>query len=116
VVKLVCLVRRKPGMTPAEFHRYWREQHGPLVIEASGKYLLRYEQNHRPLSSYKSDDDDGFDGLTVEWFESEDAFWAMVADPSYAERLHPDEQKFLDLDRIVWFLTEEPDVFIDTLS
>jgi hypothetical protein len=52
----------------------------------------------------------------VEWFESEDAFWAMVADPSYAERLHPDEQKFLDLDRIVWFLTEEPDVFIDTLS
>jgi uncharacterized protein (TIGR02118 family) len=116
MVKLVCLIKRKPGLSPEEFHRYWREEHGPLVVRASGQFLLRYEQNHRPLSDYGKGDDDNFDGAAIEWFESADDFWAMVKDPSYLAELYPDEDRFLDRDSMVWLLTQEPDVFIDKIS
>ena len=35
VVRLTCLLRRKPGLTPEEFHEHWREVHGPLIAAAS---------------------------------------------------------------------------------
>ena len=31
MVKMVAGLRRRAGMTPAEFRKYWREQHGPLI-------------------------------------------------------------------------------------
>ena len=48
MVKLTCLIRRKDGMSPEEFHTYWRDHHGPLVMSTqSGSHVLRYEQHHR---------------------------------------------------------------------
>ena len=34
-------------MSPEDFHEHWREDHSKLVIEHTGQYLLRYEQNHK---------------------------------------------------------------------
>ena len=31
MVRLTCLLRRKAGLTPAEFHEHWRTVHGPLI-------------------------------------------------------------------------------------
>ena len=31
MVKLTCLLKRKPGMSPETFHEYWRNHHGPLI-------------------------------------------------------------------------------------
>jgi uncharacterized protein (TIGR02118 family) len=115
VIKLICFVRRKPGMTADEFHRYWREEHGPLVARTkSGQYALRYEQNH-VVRGPATDDADGFDGVTVQWFESVDAFYASVAEPDYAE-IAADIEKFLDTSRLEFVLTEEPDVIVDRLK
>jgi uncharacterized protein (TIGR02118 family) len=108
VIKLICFVRRKPGMSPEDFHRYWRDEHGPLIARTkSGSHVLRYEQNHRIGS-----DDDGFDGVTEQWFASVEEFSASIAEPDYAE-IDADIKRFLDTDRLVWILTEEPDVIID---
>lgn len=38
-------ITRKPGMDEAEFHRYWREVHGPIA--AMIPQLRRYVQSHR---------------------------------------------------------------------
>jgi uncharacterized protein (TIGR02118 family) len=112
VIKLICFVRRKPGMTADEFHRYWREEHGPLVARTKmGSHVLRYEQNHVVRLN---DDGDGFDGVTVQWFESVEAFYASVAEADYAE-VAADMDKFLDTSRIEFVLTEEPDVIVDRL-
>ena len=64
-VKMICMIKRKPGMSVEEFHRYWREVHGPLVASTrSGRHASRYEQNHRPLADYRDDDDRrGWDGV-----------------------------------------------------
>ena len=35
MIKLTCLLKRREGMTPAEFQEYWRDNHGPLVASTS---------------------------------------------------------------------------------
>ena len=112
MIKLICFVRRKPGMSADEFHRYWREEHGPLVARTkSGSYALRYEQNH---VLRLNDDGDGYDGVTIQWYESLEAFYASVSEPDYAE-INADLDKFLDTSRIEFVLTEEAEVIVDRL-
>ena len=58
MIKLTCLLKRKEGMTPAEFQEYWKNSHGPLIARSQcGSHVIRYEQNPRPLSDYRGDDD-----------------------------------------------------------
>lgn len=115
MVRLICLVKRKEGMSPEDFHRYWRDRHGPLVASTrSGSHVLRYEQHHRPLADYGRDPR-GYDGATQQWFSSVEDFFASLAEPDYQE-IDADTRRFLDVDRLVFVLTEEPDVVIDGRS
>jgi uncharacterized protein (TIGR02118 family) len=113
MVVLTCLVRRKAGMSPEEFHRYWREQHGPLVIATeSGSHVIRYEQHHRALEDYGPEDDGGFDGVTVQWFASRAAYEAHVAAADFRE-VWADIEKFLDVDRLTYVVTDTTEVILD---
>ena len=49
--------------------------------------------------------------MTEQWFESVEEFYASLREPDYAE-IEADIAKFLDPDRLVWILTEEPNVVI----
>ena len=113
MVVLTCLVRRKPGISPEEFHRHWREHHGPLVVRTrSGSHVLRYEQHHRALSDYGPEDDGGYDGVTVQWFASRAEYEAHVAEPDFRE-VWADVESFLDVDRLTYVLTDETVVVVD---
>jgi uncharacterized protein (TIGR02118 family) len=112
MIKLICFIRRKPGMSADEFHAYWRDVHGPLIARTqNGSHVLRYEQNHVVRGGK---DTDGYDGVTVQWYESVDAFYASLREPDYAE-IAADIEKFIDTDRLEFVLTEEPDVIFDRL-
>jgi uncharacterized protein (TIGR02118 family) len=108
MVRLTCLLRRKDGLTPAEFHSYWREVHGPLITSSkSGSHVVRYEQHPRPLDDYNGDDDAGFDGVTVQWFESMDEYRAHMAEPDFPD-IWSDIGNFLDTDQLHFIVTEHP--------
>jgi uncharacterized protein (TIGR02118 family) len=110
MVRLTCLLRRKDGLTPAEFHAHWRDVHGPLIAASlSGRHVVRYEQHPRPLDDYARDDDPGFDGVTVQWFESMDAYRAHMGEPDFGA-IWKDIENFLDTDRLHFILTEHPRV------
>jgi uncharacterized protein (TIGR02118 family) len=110
MVRLTCLLRRKEGLTPAEFHQHWREVHGPLIAQSvSGRHVVRYEQHPRPLDDYAGDDDPGFDGVTVQWFDSMDDYRAHMAEPDFPE-IWTDIEHFLDTDRLHFVLTVHPRV------
>jgi uncharacterized protein (TIGR02118 family) len=95
MVRLTCLLRRKDGLTPAEFHAHWSEVHGPLIARSqSGRFVVRYEQHPRPLDDYRGEDDPGFDGVTVQWFESMDDYRAHMAEPDFPE-IWADIDRFL---------------------
>lgn len=113
MVRLTCLVRRKPGMSPEEFHAYWRERHGPLVASSGhGSHVIRYEQHHRPLDDYGEQDDGGYDGVTVQWFASMEEYTASTMEPDFQE-IWADLKRFLDVDRLAFVLSEDPVVVID---
>jgi uncharacterized protein (TIGR02118 family) len=108
MVKLTCLVRRKAGMSPEEFHAYWRDHHGPLVMSTrSGSHVRRYEQHHRSLAEYGAEDDGGYDGVTEQWFDSMEEYRAHIAEKDFAD-VWADLPKFLDVDRLDFVLTEDP--------
>ena len=110
VVVLVALLPRKPGLSKEDFHRHWRERHGPLVVDTLGKYLQGYEQYHRLDGGMGSGDE--WDGIAIQRYESEDAFAAFLNDPAYAEKVAADEQEFMDVGRVVWFIAQPPEVFV----
>lgn len=112
MVRLTCLLHRKPGMSPEEFHRYWREVHGPLIATTrSGSHVLRYEQHPRPLDSYAAQGDGSGDGVTVQWFESMAEYHAHLAEDDFSV-VWSDIGNFLDVDRLDFVVTEHPRVLI----
>lgn len=114
LTKLVCGVRRKPGMDRDDFHRYWWEVHGPLNRDtpAVRQYFIRYEQNHRLPEDFARDDSE-IEGVTIEWFPSTRHFFGMATDPGSRDVIAADEQKFLDTERLVWILTEAETTVLD---
>jgi len=109
-IELVALLARKPGMSREDFHRHWRERHGPLVVEALGHHLAGYEQHHRLAADEGHDEE--WDGVAIQRFASQEAFQAFMADPAFAEKVVPDQDAFIDMARVVWFLSEPAEVLV----
>ena len=90
-------------MSDAEFHRYWRETHGPIAARIPG--LRRYVQSHTvPRSSELRTPD--YDGVAEVWFDDMDALLAAVSSPETKAAIE-DERNFIDHSRTALFITEE---------
>jgi uncharacterized protein (TIGR02118 family) len=114
MIRLVSLLKRKPGTTHEEFLHHWLTVHGPLITNSSAaKYLLRYEQHPSawPSAGSRAPEPE-WDGVTIQEFESVQSFWAHTAEPDFAA-MQADVERFLDPAALQWTLTEEPNVVID---
>jgi uncharacterized protein (TIGR02118 family) len=113
VVKAFWFLKRRPEMSLDDFHRYWREQHGPLFCNAAPaqRYVTRYEQNHAAPENHalSGDDYEEYDGVSIMWFRSVEDMQAMFADPALAPVLEDGDQ-FLDVTATKQIVTfaEEP--------
>jgi len=119
MVKLVFPLRRLPGLTRAEFQRYWLETHGPLVRRhARALHIRRYVQVHTlddPLNAVLRERRGTlapYDGVAELWWDSREEMEAALATPEAqqaARELLEDEQRFIDLGRsALWLGTERP--------
>ena len=102
MLKMVFLVHKRPDMDAAEFHRYWRETHGPIAAEIPG--LRKYVQNH------SIGDSNGvaaaYDGFAELWFDSAEAFERALASPE-GQAAQADAANFIDVDRMQSFSVDE---------
>ena len=111
MVKVSVILKRRPGMSPEEFRRYWREVHGPLLLRqpALMRHIHKYVLNHSIAEAFA--DIPGvssqFDGIAELSGDSADDVRRGLAEPAYAEVIRPDEEKFLDLPNCVFMVTEE---------
>ena len=108
MVRLTCLLRRKPGTTPAEFHDHWRNVHGPLIVSTRAA-ATSCATSSTPVRcrTTRGDDDPGYDGVTVQWFASMDEYRAHMAEDDFAV-MWADIERFLDTDRLEFVVTEHP--------
>jgi uncharacterized protein (TIGR02118 family) len=95
-------ITRKPGMTDADFHRYWRETHGPIAAKIP--QLHRYVQSHRiPAFGGNSP----YDGEAEVMIDGLDAMAALRRSPEYLDGTLADERNFIDLTRVEWMVTRD---------
>ena len=121
MVKLVYCVRRRRDVGPAEFRRYWREEHGPLVTGyAKTIRARRYIQSHTMETAVNDrfresrGSAEPYDGITEVWWDSMADLEAGFSSPEGQEIdriLKEDEARFVDLARCRVFMTEEHTIF-----
>jgi len=121
MIKFVYCVRRREDLSPAEFTRYWIENHGPLVRKfASALKAKRYVQSHTldsPLNTAAQQPRGtapAYDGITEVWWDSQEDLIQALQSPEGMEAnkiLAEDEGRFVDLARSSVFFTQEHTIF-----
>jgi uncharacterized protein (TIGR02118 family) len=118
VIKLIFCLRRKPGMSLAEFQDYWLTEHGPLVrSHAATLRIKRYVQTHtlddpatQQAIARARGAPENYDGVAELWWDSREDMAAGVATPegrAAAIELLDDERKFIDHSSSPLWLAEE---------
>ena len=117
MVKLVFCLRRRAELSRAEFQRYWRETHGPLVRQhAEVLRIRRYVQVHTlddPINDALRAgraSAEPYDGVAELWWDSAaDLAAATASEQGRAASLllFEDERRFIDHARSSLFVAEE---------
>jgi uncharacterized protein (TIGR02118 family) len=122
MIRLVFVLRRKPGMSRAEFQRYWRQTHGPLVASHSTALnILRYVQVHTledpindQLAAARGGMEPTYDGVAELWWNNREEVMANAgseAAKAAGRELLKDEARFIDLPNSpLWYAYEYPQV------
>ena len=120
MIKLTFAVRRRSDVEPAEFHRYWIDQHGPLVRSLQSVLgIRRYVQTHRletPMNDLLRASRralEPFEGVAELWWDDLDALVAATSstEGSAAGRtLLEDEARFIDLEHSALWLGQETEI------
>ena len=104
LIKRISFIKRKPGIDPGEFFHYWKDVHGPLVVQIPG--IQRYVQCHALPSNYAKSEPQ-YDGVAELWFDTLGDLNFAMASEEYKEGAQPDGLKFVDPSNMVTLLTEE---------
>lgn len=109
MIKFTILLRRRPGMTPADFVAHHRERHAPLFlsIAAVQENVRRYVQQHVVAVDLPGMPGPAFDGVTELWFDDVAGIGRVFQDPEYLAVIRPDEELFCDMHGCEFLVTEE---------
>jgi hypothetical protein len=113
MVKLVQLLRRKPGLTLEEFQQHWLERHSHFGLRTPA--VRRYVQYHAlandPIRETLAQAAAGpsvesYDGVSITWFDDVDALRHAMRDDDVAVAL-AEQVHFIDHSRSVALLADE---------
>jgi hypothetical protein len=118
-VKLFAFLKRKAGMSAADFHEYWTRQHAPFFAETPEvrRHIRRYELLHRMAGEEDRErselevPDSGFDGVAVQWFDSLAEYQALLQEPLFREFGAADAPRYRDSE-VAAVITAEPDIIV----
>lgn len=111
-VKLIALLKRKPGLSMEDFIAYYEEKHAPLVLRIV-PFIMDYRRNyvqHESAIAAMDGQPGDCDVITEAWFETQadfDKFMAEGAKPENRALIVTDELNFLDRSSIRMFLVDE---------
>jgi uncharacterized protein (TIGR02118 family) len=105
LIKLIVMMKRKPGLTRDEFSKYWKEIHAFVALK-NIPGLVKYVQNHQVKLN---DREPAYDGIAELWFKDLESFRDMGKwYKSDAGRvLRDDEARFMHTGKVVSYVCEE---------
>ena len=101
MIKMVFLVRRRPGMDVETFQRSWRE-HSSLSASLPG--VRKYVQNH--ATAAQDGTPPAYDGFAEMWWDDVAAYERAVASPEM-RTVAADLERFIDVQRMHAFSVDE---------
>ena len=109
MIKVMAMMKRKPGITPEEFARYWFEEHAPLGFDLlpDDIQVRGYVQNYTIRNP--GDQEPEFDGLVEFVLDDMSAFqrWLAFFMSDAAKPMRDDEKNFMDSDTIKVLVMQE---------
>jgi len=98
LVKIIAMVKRKPGLTLAEFAQYWYEVHVPLAMRVLTEEVAVKGYVHNYAIPLDNGEEPAFDGIGVLYFKDMDAL--MKSNEWFfgeiGQFLRDDEENFVD--------------------
>ena len=119
MIKLTFCLRRRPDLSAEEFHRYWKDEHGPLVLDRAEVLGLRKYQQvhtldqpelHQALQARNGGAPEPYDGIAEVWVDDVETFRGGTGTSESrraAKDLLEDEARFIDLPNSPMWLGEE---------
>jgi len=109
MIKVIAMMKRKPGITPDEFARYWYEEHAPLGFEVlpDDIKIRGYIQNY--TNRKDGDLEPLYDGVVEFYLDDEAALerWFSWFMGEGAERMRDDEKNFMDSSSVEMLVCRE---------
>ena len=109
MVKVIAMMKRAPGVSPAEFKRYWGEDHAQLGFDVlpDDIRIRGYVQNYTVRN--EGDPEPEFDGLVEFCLDDTQAFqrWLAWFMSDGAKPMRDDEKNFMDSSTVKVLVDEE---------
>jgi hypothetical protein len=114
MVKMVFMLKRRPGMSRADFIQYYESHHarlGEKYVPNAARYVRRFLE---PVPGPWSKPADEFDVMTELWFANKheaDRAMAHLSEPKIHDEIAADEERLFDRTRSqVYLITEHESV------
>lgn len=112
MIKLIGLLKKKPGLSRQEFIDYYENHHAPLACRLlpMGKDYRRSYPTKMRMNGKETNDAFEYDVVTEVWFEDAaayQAFNAAMSRPEVLAEVIADEERFLDRANNRIMITEE---------
>jgi uncharacterized protein (TIGR02118 family) len=106
MVKLITIVKRKPGITRDEFIHHWKHVHARLAMKDKSFWsrVRKYVQNYVTSTDGERA---AWDGVVELWFDNQAELDAAFAGQETKEGLIADLDNFIDHTSIISVVTEE---------
>jgi uncharacterized protein (TIGR02118 family) len=107
LVKVVGLVKRKPGMSAQAFKKYWINEHSRLE-----KTSLKRNPVRRIVANFVAEnliDEAPFDGMVELYFDDMEQFRAQWSS-GHDETMKADEANFCDPSFRIFFIVDEVEI------
>ncbi len=84
MIKVMWFLKRADGLTIEEFHDWWVNKHAPDICKDQSPYLVKYVidtsvQDTSALPGNARGKDLDWDGVGIQYFESEEAYRAVYS-------------------------------------
>jgi hypothetical protein len=108
-VTLITLLKRRPGMSKADFIAYYEAHHRLIGEQVLRGYATRYIRRFLHPTDGEDLEHDADVVMEIDFPDAEtrDACFAAMADPAIMEMIAADEEMLFDRSRIRTFMVEE---------